>query len=194
MCLDEHIIELFAKVRQIDDAQQTTTTQAAVDGFVQRTRLSIPPQMQAWLKHCNGSRCAPGGYFGIQTGDDFTDLERVYEYYPVWKEERWLPVASDGCGNYYLMSTASGSQPKNPIFFIDVHENPEVPTYLVASSLFHFLRFIMQNELDNQGKHIDMTWPLPRSQPEGWPFNRSYVLARDPDLENCAGIPLPWNS
>jgi hypothetical protein len=51
------------------------------------------------------------------------------------------------------------------------------PSYAVASSIGSFVLFALQRELDE----------------ECWPFDREYVVARDPELASCMGLPMPWD-
>jgi hypothetical protein len=45
----------------------------------------------------------PGGIFGQRPDKTFVDLPTVLALYPDWQSTDWLPVAGDGCGNYYML-------------------------------------------------------------------------------------------
>jgi hypothetical protein len=100
--------------------------------------------------------------------------------YPSWKDKGWIPVAGDGCGNYYVLATrGSGVETaKRPIYFVDTSMDREKPAYVVASDLWHFLRFILRDELGR----------------DYWPFKKYRVLEEDPDLEEAPGAPKPWDT
>jgi len=116
------------------------------------------------------------------TGWTDLDLTRAMERHPTWSEKGWLPVGSDGCGNYYLLQTVAGEREKRPVFFVDHEVDLYTPAYLVASGLWEFVVFVLLYELRPE-----------RGQPFFWPFSRAEVLAIDPRLEDSAGdLPLPW--
>jgi hypothetical protein len=93
--------------------------------------------------------------------------------HPGWHDRRFVPVAGDGCGNYYV-SDASLGLTVSPIFFVDTFVNPLQPAYVVASNLWLFLRFLFMKDL---GK-------------SRWPFSREEVLANDPAILHVSTAPL----
>ena len=67
----------------------------------------------------------------------------------------------------------------HPVCFWD-HEtdDPLVPGYVVASDLWHFVRFLLRSELGERS----------------WPFDREKVLAEDPAIAKVTGIDLRWQT
>ena len=142
-----------------------------IDGFLHRTGLEIPPEVREWLRFTNGPPIGPGGDFGLR------DFERVDGFLPVFRERRWLPLGTDGCGDYYVLALDSGDHPLQPVYFIDPYRGGYgVPSYVVASGFWRFLRFLFKHEVGERG----------------WPFDPTFVLRQDPELATVTSAPLPW--
>jgi hypothetical protein len=167
-------------IRQVPRPPETELpvgcSDADINEFEGRTGLSIPNQLRDWLKQSNGSLVGPGGLFGIQPCDYRVDIERDLSFYPQWASLGYIPVAGDGCGNYYVAVT-NRSVDNGVIAFIDTMSDPDRPGYAVASDTEHFLVFLLEQEL---GERF-------------WPFDREKVVAADPAIENVTTIPLPWS-
>lgn len=84
-----------------------------------RLALPIPDQLREFLAVCNGARIGPGGFFGQRPDDPTFDLPAVVALWPNWAAKGWLPVAGDGCGNYYVL-TLDGE-----VGFVDTMANPD---------------------------------------------------------------------
>jgi hypothetical protein len=134
-----------------------------LDLFSGRTGIQLPTAVRAWLNLSNGAGVGPKAMLGVKTRDRYRDIEYVYKFAPLWKENGWIPLTSDGSGNYYLVVPTRGQY---PVVFVDVSVDPEKPTYVVASNPLRFLRFLFEDELGL----------------EGWPFNPEYVESRDPEI------------
>jgi hypothetical protein len=119
---------------------------------------SCPSDLLAWLGRCNGLLLDDGTWFlgWGQHLDARFRIEAVFESYPVFARNNWWPVASDGCGNYWVL-TADG------VGFVDCAEDPGRVAYVVASSLERFL----------------VPFLLPFVDRNGWPFDRATVQAWD---------------
>jgi hypothetical protein len=89
------------------------------------------------------------------------DLAYWIDQYP---QQGWLPVAGDGCGNLYVL-VARGYL-VGSVGFIETMVDPDRIDYLVASDLWRFLRFLFLRETGDRR----------------WPFDRTTVLAADPNL------------
>ena len=89
-----------------------------------------------------------------------------------------MPIAGDGCGNYFVLALNSADLPLRPVYFIDHEVDFGVPGYAVASGLWHFLRGVLRKE---RGDFY-------------WPFKAKQALALDPDLKRIRGAPLPWKA
>ena len=104
-----------------------------------------------------------------------------------WASYPWVPVASDGFGNYYVVdlshNTPSGG---NPVVFVDKSVSSTEPAYLVASSLSYFLEFVrLQHDLPEDVKDGVIEIPF-------WPFDRKFVISVDPEFESIREYPIPW--
>lgn len=144
----------------------------------QRLGMTLPPSLQSWLRACNGPCVGPGGIFGIQPRRKDLDMERILRIHPDWIRRNWIPVAGDGCGNYYLISGADEFGDGEPVFFVDCMRDPTTPAYAVASTPHRFLKFLIQKEL-GQIK---------------WPFDRDFLEREDPELLQMEKLPLPWET
>lgn len=149
--------------------------QADLDAIENRIGFRLPNVFRTWLMITNGPCVGPGGVVGVNTVRKLQDLEAIYELYPNWKTKRWIPVAGDGCGNYYVL--VYSEHELEPIVFVDVMENPDEPAFIAASDLWHFLDFLFRSEI---GK-------------SGWPFSEAEVVQRDPKIVETAFV-LPWNA
>ena len=141
-----------------------------------RVGRRFPSQFREFLKYLNGPCIGPGGILGVEAAREGLDLCRILSDYPEWNRRGWLPVAGDGCGNYYVLVLSEEGE--SPVAFIDTASSPETLAYVVASDFWHFVTFLLQAEL--------------RKTP--WPFSRADVLRDDPSLAECQVAPLPWDA
>jgi cell wall assembly regulator SMI1 len=143
----------------------------------------VPADLREWLTRCNGSDSGgPGALFGAYPANRALRIEAAAAIHPQWIPRRWVPVASDGTGNYYLLDASHRVTSTDAVFFVDTMDDPDRLAYVVGSRLLTFLRFLLTRELDLPGA-------------SGWPFDPEYVLARDPDLALVADAGLlPWNA
>lgn len=149
------------------------TTEDAISAFRRRAGIDVPVALRNWLQHVNGPCIGPGGLLGIETGRPSLDIEMVLNWYPQWRERGWLPVASDGCGNYYVLNTVERS---GPIYFVDTASDANHLSHVVGSNLWTFLWFLLGNEISKTG----------------WPFSEEYVVLHDPEIVMCTAAPCPW--
>jgi hypothetical protein len=180
MLLTREVIQLAAQIpTPTGEPLPPGLSDAEIDGFTQRTGLLIPPELREWLHFTNGPCIGPGGVYGIRPRREHLDMEGVYEFLPEFKQNHWLPLGTDGCGNYYVLALASEPSELRPVYFIDASQDNgyKAPTYAVASESWHFLRFLFRSEL---GDHA-------------WPFDSKTVLANDPELSRVKGAPMPWD-
>lgn len=149
---------------------------AELNSFSDRTGIVLPNEFRQWLKFTNGACVGPGGLFGIRTALPFLDIETYFGMYPSWREKKWLPIAGDGCGNYYVIATQSEYGVGYPVLFIETFASSDLPAYIVASDLEHFLHFLFEKEIGNRT----------------WPFDERTVTKKDPAILNFANVSLPW--
>ena len=79
---------------------------SAADLAVLSDRLgrSLPPVLKSWLSICRGAAIGPGGVYGPRPDRPSLDMVGVRDLFPEWQSLGWLPVAGDGCGNYYVLA------------------------------------------------------------------------------------------
>lgn len=153
-----------ASIEQLQDLEETL-------------QQPIPAELKAWLLRCNGVIAGPGVLYGARPADHALDLATARAAWTEWAGHGWIPVASDGSGNAFVLQRPEPHEP-SPVYFVDCSDNPDRLAYVVASSLESFLRFLLERELGE----------------ERWPFNSSYVLAEDPGIREIEGAPVPWHA
>jgi cell wall assembly regulator SMI1 len=173
--LDDVVLLLPSLEKPPEEAIPSGILKADLDRLEQRIELKLPSSFRAWLMTTNGPCVGPGGIVGIGTTRDLQDLESIYSLYPKWKEKNWIPVAGDGCGNYYVLT--HGEYEIEPVVFVDVIENADEPAFVVASNLWHFLNFLFRKDL----------------RKSRWPFDRAEVVEADPKILETKYV-LPWNA
>jgi cell wall assembly regulator SMI1 len=156
-------------------------TDTKIETFEKKYDVKLEKNFVEWLRVANGSNVGPGGFFGIETGRNTNNIEFYLTLYPIWIELKYIPIASDGFGNTYLIDL-SNSITNGFIFFIDSYSDLNKPTYYVASNIWTFLYFILgRNE---KQEDID---------DDEWPFNKKKVTAVDPKILKAPKGLLPWN-
>ena len=149
-----------------------------LNAFRQSIGYEIPPDLRDWLNISNGPCVGPGGLFGIGLLPKHLSIDHHLSLYPEWGERRWLPIAGDGSGNYYLLAASEEFGGGHPIVFVEPIVDKFKPIYVAASNIWSFLDFLLRREL-NQSK---------------WPFDQAEVLACDPDILTVVGVSLPWEA
>ncbi|MGH3342120.1 MAG: SMI1/KNR4 family protein [Carbonactinosporaceae bacterium] len=129
----------------------------------------MPGELATWLRLCNSSVGLHGIFYG--TGNQRPDLniEWHLDRHPYWRDQRWIPVADDSCGNHYVIDCSQHLTATPAAYFIDHTEDEDSLAYAVAATLPSLLRFLLEEDLEVPGY-------------EGWPFDANYVLSKDPDL------------
>jgi hypothetical protein len=134
--------------------------------------------LHRWLRVVNGAMLGPGGVFGIRDPRDFLSIEKYLRIYPEWRTLGWVPIASDGVGNYWVAVPQGPDGSADWIAFIDTHENPATVDRYVASNFLRFMRFLLKSELGETR----------------WPGDKRYDLECDPALANVPVEQAPWSS
>lgn len=153
-------------------------TDEDLDQFVIRTGVELPADIRTWLKVTNGA----GGFFGVKPVDERCDIENIWRQRPEWQRNQWIPVGKDAFGNWYVRIPAATTPNRGAICFVE-YMDPNVLVYVAASSPLNFAEF----ELENREA-------LDAGEEYGWPFDRAFVLSRDPELAHADIAPLPWES
>ena len=136
----------------------------------------IPDGVNEWLSVHNGAPVPPAGIFGFETIPEI-DLRRELAVYPSWRERRWIPIAGDGFGNYYVVDASQRYLSTDPVLFVETLESIDEPAYLVSSSVWRFLKFFLSEELGVESR---------------WPFDEQYVLQSDTALAATPETLRPW--
>ncbi|MFC3833836.1 MULTISPECIES: SMI1/KNR4 family protein [Deinococcus] len=154
---------------------------------IQRERITVysaeigipfPPSLLEWLIHANGASVESQYLVGID-GTLPTDMPSLYTLHPNWKAAGLIPVASDGCGNHYVIATRQEYGKGCPVLFIDHERNADIPDFLVASDFSIFVSEFVRREANGSN---------------GWPFDPQSTLRIDPNLASFSGAPLPWSN
>lgn len=106
-----------------------------------RLGAPLPEALVDWLRVCKGEGICAGGVFGARTDDQFLDMATYRAMFPQWRAFGWLPVAGDGCGNYFVLVTRGDFAGK--VAFIDTISNPDRIEGIAGASLWTFLRSLL---------------------------------------------------
>jgi SMI1 / KNR4 family (SUKH-1) len=91
-------------VRAPEDDPPEGASAAELAVLSDRLGRSLPPVLRSWLSICRGAAIGPGGVFGQRPDRPFLDMVRIRDLFAEWQSLGWLPVAGDGCGNYYVLA------------------------------------------------------------------------------------------
>ena len=173
----QEVLSLLHQVgHKINQKLPCGANQEQIDAFGKRMNMEVPRELREWLSVCNAPLIAQGIY-GIPPTRKPLCIE--YNLKPEYVALGWLPIAGDGCGDDYVLDTTCTVGSTHPIYFVDHECGYDTAQYVVASGLWAFLRFLLQEELDE----------------EYWPFDKEQVLARDPALREYQGkVPLAWEA
>src|SRR5579885_3673948 len=183
MSIEEEVLALVHRApRAPEDAIPGGASLETIEAFEARLGRPIPSELRAWLLRCNCPPIGPGGLFGLCPENDYLDIEAHYRLHPLWREKGWIPVAGDGCGDYYVLDLNHRTRSGHPILFLDwensIEDVCDTTTYVVASSLWPFLRYILLAEL--------------KSAYDLW--DEREALREDPGLADDVGVPRPWEA
>lgn len=175
----EEISELLHQVpRPPEDPIPSGVSSVEISKFEERTGITVPTTLRSWLELTNGPCVGPGGFYGINTLRPHLEIEEYLGKFPEWMKKKWLPIAGDGCGNFYIVPTQNEFGVGYPVIFIDVGQSASFPSYVIASDLEHFILATLRKELGSQG----------------WPFGQNQVLAFDPCIKEFHSVSLPWEN
>lgn len=145
--------------------------------FEEDLGYSLPPDLKRWLKVSNGPNVGPGGFFGVGAVPKHLSIPACLSMFPDWKALRWIPIAGDGCGNYYVQVLSGAFGPGCPVVFVEPMSGSNEVAYAVASTVPLFVIGLLRQELE-------------RSR---WPFDRDLVISFDPDLVKLKNVAMPWD-
>jgi hypothetical protein len=98
-----------------------------------RLGRSLPLALRSWLSVCRGAAIGPGGVFGQRPDRPDLDMPRIGDLFPEWRMLGWLPVAGDGCGNYYVLAL------DGTVGFVDTMSDPGKLERHVSGDLLSFM-------------------------------------------------------
>jgi hypothetical protein len=174
----DEVLELLGRVPRPPDVESCPrATPKELEDFAVWLGARMPDELREWLRSCNGAPLGPGGVLGVGSAPKSLNILEVMSVVPEWRESRLIPIAGDGNGNYFVLA-ADSCEVRRGVYFIDTSETFAHPAYVVASGLWHFLRFLFWDELGETR----------------WPFDRDYVVAHDPKIEALESDLLPWNT
>jgi cell wall assembly regulator SMI1 len=186
--IEDKVIELLGQIQLL--GKQPTTIVPATDkeikAFELVHKLTLPAEVKTWFQRCNGADVYPPVRLNslFSNDDNVCSIDWYFKEYPEWKQRGWIPIADDGCGDLYILTTAIviPSIKTNPVFFLD-QADFDKPNYVVASGLWKFLFLFLEDEiLNHQGEDTY------------WPFDKRKVITTDPQILECRKIPLPWEA
>src|SRR4051812_19389544 len=119
--------------RDPDAAPQRGATPAELDDLEARLSQPLPTALREWLVIINGDTIGEGGVLGARPDAPHLDIARLRELHNEWADCSWIPVASDGAGNYYLLA-GDGT-----VGFVEPMADPGAIQRTVAASLRDFL-------------------------------------------------------
>lgn len=174
----EKILTLLARIPRPPEAEPVIgATAEQVRALERRLHEKLPSTLREWLGFCNGVVAGPGNLLGAVTASPELDIAYAQSLWLEWHEHGWLPVATDGTGNAYVMKAASSDR-SEAVYFVDCSEDPGALAYVVASALPMFLIFLLEKELGESR----------------WPFDEPYVTGRDPSMIAVSDAPAPWSA
>lgn len=184
--LREEVLRLLCAVRPLGAPIRIQGCSVeALKQFEDRHGVVMPKELREWFLLCDGAAVNPGGLYSVFSRSEHdASLDWYLQSFPSWKSRGWFPVASDGCGNVYVLSSAhlTRSRMTHPVLFVEGTDWEEA-SCVVASGLWRFLFFLLEDQLlHDQGKE------------SYWPSQRHAVLAVDPDLGDVRGLRLPWTA
>jgi hypothetical protein len=155
------------------DSYPKGVTEKDLRAFHSRTGIELPDDAKEWLRITNG----PPGFCGLGSAQKSVNMEGLWQLFPDWRNNGWIPVGTDDFGNYYVrVVPKSGRQ--GGVFFVEANISDKL-VYAVASDTLHFALFYL--------KHFEA---LETRRTSGWPQDKSFVLSQDPALARVVGAPL----
>ncbi|WP_328991299.1 SMI1/KNR4 family protein [Kribbella sp. NBC_01245] len=141
MASHERVRELvYGAVRSPDEPGIRGATARELVELEARLGRALPAELVEFLGICRGAVIGPGGVFGHRPDKSYVDLPAVRTLYPEWQAGDWLPIAGDGCGNYYML-LADGA-----VGFVDTMADPGVIEEVAAPDLFTFIEGLLAND------------------------------------------------
>ncbi|MGZ4428829.1 MAG: SMI1/KNR4 family protein [Nocardioidaceae bacterium] len=120
MVTQERIVQLVhGAVRDPDEPGVLGAGDEDLEDLEVRLGHRLPPPLRQWLRICRGATIGPGGFFGNRPDKPSLDIPFYLSLFPEWKANRWLPIAGDGCGNYFVLLDSG------QVGFVDTMSDPD---------------------------------------------------------------------
>src|SRR5437588_2811646 len=105
---EAEILRMIREVKPLGLKKISITPAASGDisAFEKAYRVEIPQELKLWLLICNGAPVNPGGIYGVRPAK--VRAEDLLDELPAWRARKWFPLASNGCGDYYVVPTEAG--------------------------------------------------------------------------------------
>jgi hypothetical protein len=157
----------------------------------------IPADLAHWLEWRTVRLESGKKVLTTGSDDQASNIEYVLASHPVLLREGFLPVIEDVFGNVFALSQHHSHEHGTPVVFFDHDLSLQEPHYVVASTLWMFLRFLFEREgellrINTLYDPDDDAWSEAYDAAIYWPFDRARVLAVDPELQRCGAAALPW--
>jgi hypothetical protein len=121
-------------VRDPDAPPQRGATAEELGDLERRLASPLPSSLTTWLLMLNGDTIGEGGVFGARPDEPSLDIAHVRQIFrDEWAAKPWLPVASDGSGNYYVLIDGG------PVGSVETTSDPRAVAKENAGSLAAFL-------------------------------------------------------
>ena len=134
--------------------------------FEKKNSVELLPELKEWLSVFNLSESSQifthtPILYGFKEMQESFNLGRDLYYRYGWIQKNWIPIASDGCGNMYILGKIKPDIAETPVFFVDMISSAPEPDYVVASNLWYFLKFVfMQSIYEFSSPEKIFFWPL----------------------------------
>ncbi|MEY4530119.1 MAG: hypothetical protein RLZZ156_840 [Deinococcota bacterium] len=171
------LLELLDKLPRPDIDLPLGASLQDILSFETHYKLHLPNSMREFLQVINGAYVGSQVFLGINSTTN-NEIGRFLELIPSWVQRNWIPIASDGCGNYFVMMVAN--EQNQPIGFIDHETGYETVDYVVSSRLEIFVEQFILREVDGTRKL------------KNWFFDEKIALQIDPNILKFKDLGLPW--
>ena len=140
--------------------------------------------LEVWLAGCRGPFLVSQpivGFGATKRPGDFFHYRDILESHPDWVDFGWVPIASDGCGNFYIYPLKTGDEHYRPIFLVYA-ESPTEPSQVVASNLLRFILRLLRSELTDFDESIE--------DDIDYVFSEEEIRANDPEAVGMEPPPV----
>jgi SMI1 / KNR4 family (SUKH-1) len=153
--------------------------EADVNALESFLRIKVPQEYREWIEFMDNIVAGAGYLHSLKKNPPMKhSLFDIYDDYPQWAKNKWIPVADDGLGNDFVMLVEHAAG-VNPIVLFYNSIDLEIPSCVVNSNLFVFLECFFEDGLVK----AENSW---------WCRNEAELLAKDPALTQINGLRFPW--